>query len=230
MIHITSEIFLSNSCWLQSDTLFGIWPEAATERQQHPARPPSSLVLFLNPGEEGLTCHHRFLWRLDHISANNFHFLESACKPLWRSQSLHAYLGPIWIFMPFTLSQIFMFSLIFSSPGALLNGRCFKKCDTRHLSPKGSDMWWPWHTLWGCVLCRATYKAPRFGNLTISSLLAYSCVMEDHWEPSSTLVVHIQSHTTSWASVRRSEAHCKFGYLDLRLFCLTRFGNVIWTT
>lgn len=113
MIHITSEIFLSNSCWLQSDTLFGIWPEAATERQQHPARPPSSLVLFLNPGEEGLTCHHRFLWRLDHISANNFHFLESACKPLWRSQSLHVYLGPIWIFMPFTLSQIFMFSLIF---------------------------------------------------------------------------------------------------------------------
>lgn len=190
---------------------------------------PSSSVLFLNPGEWSLTCHHRFLWRLDHISANNFHFLESASKPLWRVTKLACiswtYLNIHAIYSVPSLHVFFDFS----SPGALLNGRCFKKCDTRHLSPKGSDMWWPWHTLWGCVLCRATYKAPRFGNLTISSLPAYSCVMEDDSEPSYTLVVHIQSHTTSWASVRRSEVHCKFGYLDLRLFCLTRFGNVIWT-
>lgn len=107
-------------------------------------------------------------------------------------------LDPLWIFMSFTLPQVVfldfpaLWTLATAFPfDHFWMGDALRNVTLDTCFPKVLSNMQPSPVPWGCALCLVSCEVPRFGNLNVSSILAYSYVRRDHLESSITLVVHI---------------------------------------
>lgn len=120
-------------------------------------------------------CHQRQFWHLDHISVNDFYFLESASKI--------AMMDTKFIWVPWTLSDsschlLCHKSLSFLRFSSLVNcthsilfvhfwvGDTLRMWHQTVASPKYLHMQQPSHARTECALCVVAPKAPTFGKLT----------------------------------------------------------------
>lgn len=176
MIHITWGLFLSNMCWPQCDMVFIMGSELATERQwqnfpDYAADTWCGVTSRNRKDSSGTKAtFHPMIFIFWKVLLNPYggHKAYMSILDIMNIDVIYSAPGP-HIFLDFSSLVNFTHSILFR---AFLNGRCFNKSDIRYLSPKGTL----WHTaaLTGTLELHPVWghpKAPRFGNLNISSII-----------------------------------------------------------